>query len=151
MSTGNTSIWKRLRHNQAENAAAFQHARIEVQNIALLRCPSCGLEESALFWSPLTRDARRLRLCCPACSRAGASYDLRRNAGRGPVDVRRVILMTATAILLLLLPAAAFVRYAPPTDQVRHELQRSWHRAGSAAGEALEWIETTIGRALRRR
>jgi hypothetical protein len=151
MSTGTTSIWKRLRHNQAENAAAFQRARIEVQNIALLKCPSCGLEESALFWSPLTRDARRLRLCCPVCSRSGASYDLRRNAGRGPVDVRRVIAMTATAILLLGLPAAAFVRYAPPTDRFRDDLQRNWHRTTSAAGDVVEWIENTISRALRRR
>jgi hypothetical protein len=151
MSTGTASIWKRLRHNQAENAASFQRARIEVHNIALLRCPSCGLEESALFWSPLTRDARRLRLCCPVCSRTGARYDLRRNAGRGPVDVRRVIMVTATAILFLVLTAAAFVRYAPPTDQIRYELERSWHRTGSAAGDALDWIETTISRALRRR
>lgn len=151
MSTGNTSIWKRLRHNQAENAAAFQRARIEVHNIALLRCPSCGLEESALFWSPLTRDARRLRLCCPACSRQGASYDLRRNAGRGPVDVRRAMVLTAMAILLLTLPAAAFVRYAPPADEVRRELQRSWNRTGSAADDAVKWIEKTISRAVRRR
>jgi hypothetical protein len=151
MSTGTTSIWRRLRRNQAENAAAFQRARIEVQDIAPLRCPSCGLEESALFWSPLRRDARRLRLSCPVCSQSDASYDLRRNACRGPVDVRRVLIMTATAILLLVLTGAAFVRYAPPTDQLRHELQRSWHRTGSAAGDAVDWVEQTVRRALRRR
>jgi hypothetical protein len=151
MSTDTTSIWARLRHNQNSNAAAFRGARIEVHHIALLRCPSCGLEESALFWSPLKRDARRLRLCCPVCSRSGARYDLRRNTGRGPLDVRRVITLTALAILLVGVSAAAVRRYAPPAEQLRYDVQRSWNRTGSAAGDAVDWIERTLGRVLRRR
>jgi hypothetical protein len=145
------SIWQLLRQNQAVNAPVFRAACVDVQAIAVLRCPSCDLEESALFWTSVGSSARTLRLACPLCHRSGARYDLHRNRGKGPPDVRRLASVAAMIAAVLVLTAGGFQRYGPPAEEVRHSMQRSLQKAESAAGGARDWMASTVGRHVTRR
>jgi hypothetical protein len=144
MSAGGTSIWKCLGHNRAVNAPVFRAAHIEVEDIVPLRCPSCKLDESALFWSPVERTETVLRLSCPVCGRAGARYNLRRNRGRAPADVRRIVATSLMVVGVLTLMAGSLPRHAPPPDQVRFILHRTWQQAESVPGKAREWVENAV-------
>lgn len=140
MLTEPLSIWERLRRNREANGPAFRAARIDVQDIAVLRCPSCDLEESALFWTAVGSSARTLRLACPACNRSGARYNLRRNTGRGPLDLRRLVSGVAIVAALLTVAVGAARRFGPPPDEVRYILERLWQQAASTAAEAREFV-----------
>jgi hypothetical protein len=145
MSAEANSIWQQLRENQAANAPVFRAARVDTHEIAVLRCPSCDLEESALFWSPVGRSARTLRLACPVCHRSGARYNLRRNRGKGPPDILRLATLTAIIAAGLVLLAGGVRRYGPPHEDLVYSMQRIWQNAGSAAAETLDWIAQRVG------
>jgi hypothetical protein len=148
------SIWKRLRDNQAANAPTFWRAGLELGRIATLRCPSCGLEESALFWTPAGASSRVTMFTCPVCQRTRGRYDLRRNRARSPRDIRRILVRTITVLLVVMVSGGAFVRHAPDTDDLKRTLQRSWRQASTTTGDMVAWVEDSLeraGRALRGR
>jgi hypothetical protein len=144
MPAENSSIWTRLRQNQEANAPAFRSACIEMHDIAVLRCPACDLEESALFWSPVALGRRTLHFCCPLCGHGGARYNLRRNRGRSPLNGRRVLAAVLFALLLAGGSGWAFVRWAPPQDDLRFTLQRGWHQVTSAPAAARGWLAAVV-------
>jgi hypothetical protein len=125
------SVWQRLSENQAVNATVFRAARIDLDKVRILTCPSCGLVDSALFWTPVKRSARIAHLVCPVCDRAAALYDLRHNRTRPRWDSRGGVLWVLAVALVLLLLALAFLRYGPPPEELRTTLMRSWQQVRS--------------------
>jgi hypothetical protein len=148
MTAANT-IWQRLSQNRAANAPAFRAARIDVERIQPLTCPSCGVEESALFWSPEGGSGKSLRLSCPICGRTHARYDLRRNRGRNPLNVGRALAWGTFAALLLLVGVLWLVRTAPPMSELRESMGRLGTQTAAAAGEVRERVDTGIRRIAR--
>jgi hypothetical protein len=140
------TLWKRLKENQVANAPVFRQARIEFENVATLRCPSCGLEESALFWTLVGLTPHVARFTCPFCSRTEASYNLRRNRARGPIDLRRILLVSLSSLLLLTVTTGLVVRHGPESSQLDHALRQSWHQISGATGAVVSWVENTVRR-----
>jgi hypothetical protein len=125
------SVWQRLSENQAVNATVFRAARIDLDKVRILTCHSCGLVDSALFWTPVKRKAGIAHLSCPACDRAGALYDLRHNRVRPRWDSRGAVLWLLAGSLVLLLSTGAFLRHAPPPEQLRYTLEQNWQQIRS--------------------
>lgn len=148
------SIWTRLKQNRDANAPVFRRASIAFERIATLRCPVCGLEESALFWSPVRLRAATARFSCPACSGATARYDLRHNRAHGPADVRRILVGTAIVLAMLMLSGWLVVQLAPQGDQLAVAFQATLRRAGALAGDFRDRamaLSSYVERALRHR
>lgn len=78
-------VWDRLRRNRDHNATLFTDAGIRPERAASIVCPSCGAEESALFWSTTRRRRTSLYLLCPICEQARVRYNLARNRVVDPV------------------------------------------------------------------
>lgn len=145
MAAAMVSVWQQLRQNQEANAAAFRGARIEVPDVAVLRCPGCNFEESALFWTPVgDRGGRRLSLQCPVCNHGVARYDLRRNRGRSPVDGRRLVRLSLLATFVAVLSLTAFSRWAPPAQDLKFTLTRAWQQLAGVPAAAGDWIEQRL-------
>ncbi|HSJ24314.1 MAG TPA: hypothetical protein VK929_06595 [Longimicrobiales bacterium] len=146
MSTHGSSIWQRLRDNGAANSPVFQHARIEQSDITTLTCPDCGFEESALFWTPAHHSPKAVLLTCPLCGREGARYDLRRNRGRPPYNVRRALMYVGAAVLLGISVNGAVHRYAPPPDQMEFRLEQARRQVARAPAAILNWVSAQADR-----
>jgi hypothetical protein len=133
------SIWIRLSRNQALNSPLFRSAGIDTDEIATLHCPHCGLEESALFWDISMRRGPRLRLACPVCTRRGGTYNLRRNRGRGPVNLFGLLAAIVISAAAVALAAALLVRYPPPMTEIQYTLERGREQAAAIVNDTRDW------------
>jgi hypothetical protein len=104
---------------------------VDLDRVRIPACPSCGLADSALFWTPVKRSARTAYLSCPACSRSAALYDLRHNLTRPRWDSHGGVLWVLAVALVLLLLTLSLLRYGPPPEELRTALERSWQQVRS--------------------
>jgi hypothetical protein len=82
------TVWQRLRSNREKNTHLFAEAGIRPEATGKVICPSCGAEESAIFWSLTGRSAGRIKLLCPVCEDAQVRYDMAKNRPVDPVFTR---------------------------------------------------------------
>jgi hypothetical protein len=133
------SIWIRLSRNQALNSPLFRAAGIDIDEIAALHCPTCGLEESAVFWDISVRRGPRLRLACPVCTRRGGLYNLRRNRGRGPVNLHALAARVVMGAAAVALAATLIVRFPPPVTEIGYALERGRQQAEAIVNDTRDW------------
>jgi ribosomal protein S27E len=134
------TLWQRLRHNRQQNTHLFTEAGIRPELADKVICPTCGNEESVLFWSLIRRKGKKLYLQCPVCEESQIRFSLATKHAMDPVFTRGSVGGgVGTLTVLMTVSALFYFRDTPPVQLLVQELGLARE---SVAEQVSEWTDS---------